>query len=64
MPNFTNLIMPSGYVPEVACWVHRPGDALPKLAVAEADSTKIHIYDGRSDKNLEMINYDLWLIIN
>ena len=37
----------SGYVPECACWVHRPGDALPKLAVAEADSTKIHIYDGR-----------------
>jgi len=37
-----------GYVPEVACWVHRIGDALPKLAVAEADSTKIHIYDGRS----------------
>ena len=56
--------MPSGYVPEVACWVHRPGDALPKLAVAEADSTKIHIYDGRSDKNLEMINYELWSIIN
>ena len=41
-------IIKLGYVPECACWVHRSGDALPKLAVAEADSTKIHIYDGRS----------------
>ena len=41
----------SGFLPECACWVHRPGDALPRLAVAEADSTKIHIYDGRYAPN-------------
>ena len=59
LQKFTHLTSPLGYVPEVACWVHRIGDALPKLAVAEADSTKIHIYDGRSEKM--MINMNIMI---
>lgn len=35
------------YVPTLVEWIHGPGDPLPTLAVADADSTKIYIYDGR-----------------
>jgi len=35
------------FVPSCAVWVHRPGDAISALAVAESDSPNIHVYDGK-----------------
>lgn len=37
------------FVPRYICWVHRRGASLPLLAVADADSPAIHIYDGRGE---------------
>lgn len=36
------------YTPNQVEWVHSPGDPIHTLAVADADSSKIYIYDGRS----------------
>lgn len=36
------------YTPNQVEWVHSPGDAIHTLAVSDADSPKIYIYDGRS----------------
>ena len=36
------------YVPSVASWVHKPGDAINVLAVVEEDSNVIRMYDGKS----------------
>lgn len=36
-----------GFEPECCEWIHRSGDALQALAVAEKNTTKIHIYDGK-----------------
>lgn len=35
------------YVPSCASWIHKAGDAIPELAVADTDSPVIHIYDGK-----------------
>ena len=35
------------YVPSTAAWVHKPGDAINVLAVAEEDSNEIRMYDGK-----------------
>ncbi|XP_055594558.1 peptidylprolyl isomerase domain and WD repeat-containing protein 1 [Uranotaenia lowii] len=35
------------YVPYRAEWIHNTGDAIPYLAVADQDSNKISIYDGK-----------------
>ena len=35
------------YVPSVASWVHKPGDAINVLAVAEENSNLIRMYDGK-----------------
>eukprot|EP00092_Neocalanus_flemingeri_P029729 GFUD01032277.1.p1 GENE.GFUD01032277.1~~GFUD01032277.1.p1 ORF type:complete len:679 (-),score=208.83 GFUD01032277.1:59-2095(-) len=35
------------YIPSCASWIHKPGDAISELAVAEEDSTNIHVYDGK-----------------
>ena len=35
------------YVPATAAWVHKPGDAIPVLAVAEENSNVIRMYDGK-----------------
>jgi len=35
------------YVPTCACWIHKAGDAINELAVAEEESTNIHVYDGK-----------------
>jgi len=35
------------YVPTCASWIHKPGDAINELAVAEEGSTNIHVYDGK-----------------
>ncbi|EDQ88006.1 uncharacterized protein MONBRDRAFT_9444 [Monosiga brevicollis MX1] len=32
------------YEPTVVCWIHVPGSAVPLVAVAEAETAKIHIY--------------------
>ncbi|KAG8970277.1 hypothetical protein FRC05_000651 [Tulasnella sp. 425] len=37
------------YSPKACCWVHLPGEALSLLAVSEANSSTIRIYDGRGD---------------
>ncbi|CAK7265794.1 Peptidyl-prolyl cis-trans isomerase cyp15 [Sporothrix epigloea] len=37
------------FVPRHICWVHRRGASLPLLAVADAGSTAIHIFDGRGE---------------
>ncbi|KIH90348.1 peptidylprolyl isomerase domain and WD repeat-containing protein 1 [Sporothrix brasiliensis 5110] len=37
------------FVPRCICWVHRRGASLPLLAVADAESSAIHIYDGRGE---------------
>ena len=36
-----------GYVPTCAEWVHRAGDPIAELAIAETATNHIHIYDGR-----------------
>ena len=52
----------SGFSPSCCEWIHRSGDALAALAVADADSTKVSVYDGRGDgaspplKVLESLN--------
>jgi len=35
------------YIPTCAAWIHKPGDAINEIAVAEDDSTSIHVYDGK-----------------
>lgn len=35
------------YTPGLVEWIHGPGDAVPTMAVSDADSPKIHVYDGR-----------------
>lgn len=35
------------YIPSCAEWVHGSGDAVHALAVADADTSRIHVYDGR-----------------
>lgn len=37
------------FTPRCICWVHRRGASLPLLAVTDADSSAIHIYDGRGE---------------
>jgi len=37
------------FVPSTVCWVHRRGEAQAKAAVADADSSAIHVFDGRGD---------------
>ncbi|KAG8985667.1 hypothetical protein FRB90_004515 [Tulasnella sp. 427] len=39
------------YTPKSCCWVHLPGEALSLLAVSDANSSAIRIYDGRGDGN-------------
>lgn len=38
-----------GFAPECAEWIHRSGDAIAALAVAEQDSARVHVFDGRGD---------------
>ncbi|CAK7240060.1 MAG: Peptidyl-prolyl cis-trans isomerase cyp15 [Sporothrix thermara] len=50
VPTFDLLSMIAlDFVPRCVCWVHRRGASLPLLAVADADSPAIHIYDGRGE---------------
>ncbi|XP_030386483.1 peptidylprolyl isomerase domain and WD repeat-containing protein 1 [Scaptodrosophila lebanonensis] len=37
-----------GYTPLCSEWIHSPGDAVQGLAISDADSNSIHIYDGQS----------------
>jgi len=39
------------YVPSCAAWVHKPGDAINELAVAEEDSPVIRVYDGKGSED-------------
>ena len=47
-----------GYTPHCCTWIHRAGDALATLAVAEADSTKIHVYDGKGPESVPLRTLD------
>nr|CAD7198218.1 unnamed protein product [Timema douglasi] len=35
------------YVPHCAEWIHSPGDAISALALSDADSNKVYVYDGQ-----------------
>ncbi|KAG0238919.1 hypothetical protein BGW42_000080 [Actinomortierella wolfii] len=37
------------FTPGALCWVHRRGEAQAKIAIADADSPAIHVFDGRGD---------------
>lgn len=37
------------YTPNCAEWVHSAGDAISALAVSDAESNKIYVYDGKGD---------------
>ncbi|KAF9134592.1 Peptidyl-prolyl cis-trans isomerase cyp15 [Mortierella sp. 14UC] len=39
------------FVPSTVCWIHKRGEAQAKVAVSDADSSAIHIFDGRGDGN-------------
>jgi peptidylprolyl isomerase domain and WD repeat-containing protein 1 len=50
-------IIKLGYVPHSCCWVHKKGQALGLLAVADSTSGVIRIYDGRgTDAPLETVD--------
>ncbi len=50
VPTFDLLAMIAlDFVPRCICWVHRRGASLPLLAVADAASPAIHIFDGRGN---------------
>lgn len=42
-------MMKLDFTPKQVEWVHGSGDPVPLLAVSDADSPKIHLYDGRAD---------------
>ncbi|KAG0311165.1 Peptidyl-prolyl cis-trans isomerase cyp15 [Linnemannia gamsii] len=37
------------FVPSTICWIHKRGEAQAKVAVSDADSSAIHVFDGRGD---------------
>ncbi|KAG0272240.1 Peptidyl-prolyl cis-trans isomerase cyp15 [Linnemannia exigua] len=37
------------FIPSTVCWIHKRGEAQAKVAVSDADSSAIHIFDGRGD---------------
>ncbi|KAF8511591.1 peptidyl-prolyl cis-trans isomerase [Gautieria morchelliformis] len=47
MINMINL----GFTPLACCWVHRRGQAQGLLAISDADSGCLRLYDGRGDGN-------------
>jgi len=53
-------ILKLDYTPSTAAWIHRAGDAVNELAIAESGTTKIHVYDGKGGseplKTLENIH--------
>jgi peptidylprolyl isomerase domain and WD repeat-containing protein 1 len=45
------------YVPGAASWVHKAGDLISEIAVAESESPAIHVYDGKgSSEPLSTLN--------
>jgi peptidylprolyl isomerase domain and WD repeat-containing protein 1 len=42
-------ILKLDFVPSCAAWIHKAGDAIQELAVADAESPMIHVYDGKGD---------------
>ncbi|KAK2181195.1 hypothetical protein NP493_407g04016 [Ridgeia piscesae] len=48
-------MMKLGYVPQCCSWIYAAGDAIAALAVAEAGSCCIHVYDGRGSEAMETI---------
>jgi len=40
-------ILKLDYVPSCLSWIHKAGDAIPEVAVADAASPLIHVYDGK-----------------
>ncbi|KAJ9105420.1 hypothetical protein QFC21_001791 [Naganishia friedmannii] len=42
-------ILKLDYTPKTCCWVHHPSDGRTLLAISDADSPLIRIYDGRGD---------------
>ncbi|KAH6912640.1 peptidyl-prolyl cis-trans isomerase [Coprinopsis sp. MPI-PUGE-AT-0042] len=50
-------IIKLGFTPLACCWVHKSGQAQGILAVSEASSGKIHLYDGRGTESpLEVVD--------
>lgn len=54
LPNITQQIdminmVKLDFVPSTVCWIHKRGEAQAKVAVADADSSAIHIFDGRGE---------------
>ncbi len=43
-----------GFEPRCICWVHKKGASLPLLAVSDAQTPVVHIYDGRGEKQEPM----------
>ncbi|POS69332.1 peptidyl-prolyl cis-trans isomerase cyp15 [Diaporthe helianthi] len=43
-------MLPLEYAPSSVCWVHKKGASLPLLAVSDAGTPVIHLYDGRGEK--------------
>ncbi|KAG0043987.1 Peptidyl-prolyl cis-trans isomerase cyp15 [Gryganskiella cystojenkinii] len=37
------------FTPSTVCWVHKRGEAQAKVAVSDADSSAIHVFDGRGE---------------
>jgi len=40
------------YVPSIGAWVHKPGDAISVIALAEDKSNQIRIYDGKGSNEV------------
>jgi len=48
------------YVPTCACWIHKPGDAIPEIAVGEEDAPTIRVYDGKgSNEALKTLKFHM-----
>ena len=44
-------ILKLDFVPSCMTWIHKAGDAIPELAVADAGSSVIHVYDGKGSSD-------------
>ena len=44
-------ILKLDFVPSCVAWIHKAGDAIPEMAVADAGSSVIHVYDGKGSSD-------------
>lgn len=57
------VMMRLPFVPGTIEWVYKPGDVKVKLAVSDRDSSKVHIYDARSDSRDPIIEKQVAIIL-